>query len=78
MSERPSDRAPVPRAPTPGDVAPTTASRAVIVRELERRLLLLENAAESTFGRFTALDWVVCVIAFVVLPSLLVWWGARR
>ncbi|HEU4401845.1 MAG TPA: hypothetical protein VFT43_07045 [Candidatus Polarisedimenticolia bacterium] len=53
-------------------------THAVIVRELERRLHLLDGADETIFGRFTALDWVVCVAAFVVLPVLLFWWGAGR
>lgn len=48
----------------------------VIVRELERRLGILEGADDAAFGRFTALDWTLCVLAFAVLPLLLVWWAA--
>ena len=50
--------------------------RAVIVAELERRLRLLETADEDDFGRFTPLDWAVCLAAFVVVPLLLAVWFA--
>ncbi len=69
---------PGPAAVGPGSVAPKPAPPAgeVIVRELERRLTLLDGADEATFGHFSALDWTLCVVAFVVLPLLLVWWVA--
>ena len=46
------------------------------VRDLERRIRLLESADEEAFGAFTAIDWWICGLAFVVLPLLLVWWAA--
>ncbi|MFQ5877839.1 MAG: hypothetical protein ACE5JH_09175 [Acidobacteriota bacterium] len=55
---------------------PDDVAGRVIRRELERRLALLDAADESAFGRFTALDWMFCVVAFVILPLLLVWWAA--
>lgn len=50
--------------------------REVILAELERRLSILETAEEDSFGRFTAIDWTVCVVLFALLPLLLVWWCA--
>ncbi len=47
--------------------------REYIVRELERRIQKIEQMEESAFGRFTALDWVICVIAFVILPHAVLW-----
>jgi hypothetical protein len=47
-----------------------------VVRELERRLDALQAAEDSTFGRFTPLDWAICVAGFVALPLLLFWWAA--
>ena len=48
----------------------------VLRRELERRLAILEGANEGEFGRFTALDWAICVLFFVILPILAAWWYA--
>ena len=41
--------------------------------ELERRLEFLEQADDSVFGGFTAVDWTVCTILFFVLPLVIVW-----
>jgi hypothetical protein len=57
---------------TPLEDAPALRLR----RELERRLRLLEEADEAEFGTFTRLDWIVCTVAFFVLPLLAVWWWA--
>ncbi len=43
----------------------------VLREELERRLLFLEQANDSAFGSFTALDWLICTLLFFVLPLLL-------
>lgn len=48
----------------------------VLRGELERRLAILEGANEGEFGRFTALDWTICVLFFVILPILAAWWYA--
>lgn len=52
------------------------AAAEAIVRDLERRLSILEGTDEARFGEFGALDWTVCVLAFLVAPIILVWWGA--
>jgi len=52
------------------------AAAEAIVRDLERRLRILESADEERFGEFGALDWTVSVLAFLVAPLVLVWWGA--
>lgn len=52
------------------------AAAGTIVRELERRLAVLHDAEDASFGRFTSLDWAICVAGFVVLPLLLFWWAA--
>jgi hypothetical protein len=64
--------------PRDGQGSPVSRPQApdVIVRELERRLRILERADESVFGGFTALDWAVTVLGSVVLPLLLIWWAA--
>lgn len=56
--------------------ASASAESEVILRELERRLTILEKADEPSFGSFTAVDWILCVIFFVILPLVLAWWGA--
>ena len=50
-------------------------AHAEAVAELRRRLRILEAAGEETFGPFTAFDWTVCVVLFVVLPALLFAWA---
>jgi len=60
------------RAASAGD----GSAERVIVDEVERRLMILDTTDEDAFGRFGALDWVVCIGGFVVLPLLLVWWAA--
>ena len=45
-----------------------------MVDDLERRIVELTGADESDFGRFTTLDWILCVSGFVVLPYLLFLW----
>ena len=52
------------------------AEAEAIVRDLDRRLGILESADEERFGEFGALDWTVSVLAFLVAPLVLVWWGA--
>ena len=44
--------------------------------ELERRIEELEALQESAFGRFTAWDWLVCVIGALVVPAIAAWWFA--
>jgi len=46
----------------------------LMVDDLERRIVELTGADESDFGRFTTLDWILCVSGFVVLPYLLFLW----
>jgi hypothetical protein len=56
--------------------APAESPDTVIVRELERRIRALSTEDEATFGAFTALDWAICLVGFVVLPLVLIWWAA--
>ncbi len=42
----------------------------ILREELERRLVLLEEADESACGEFTTLDWILCTLLFFVLPLL--------
>jgi hypothetical protein len=70
-----------PRSGQDGEILPEVAARSdqrseIIRRELQRRLELLEETDDAAFGRFTALDWVVCSLLFFVLPLLIVWWAA--
>jgi hypothetical protein len=48
----------------------------VLQHELERRLRLLDDADEAEFGAFTAIDWCITLLCFLLLPILLVWFGA--
>ncbi len=61
---------------TPSGSIPQGHEIEVLRRELERRLVILENANEEEFGRFTALDWTICILFFVILPILVAWWYA--
>jgi hypothetical protein len=44
--------------------------------ELERRIAELETRDEAAFGRFTAVDWTLCIVFAVALPLLFIWWWA--
>ena len=55
------------------EARPKEAERDFLVGELERRIGILEGLDESTFGRFTPLDWVICVIVFLILPHIVLW-----
>jgi hypothetical protein len=44
--------------------------------ELGRRIEELELEAESSFGRFTAWDWLACVVGSLVVPVAALWWFA--
>jgi hypothetical protein len=55
----------------------TETSRKEIVDELERRIDELDDLEDDAVGRFTRLDWVICVIGAVVLPSLALIWFAE-
>ncbi len=61
---------------TPSGGIPQGNEAEVLRRELERRLVILEDANEEEFGRFTAFDWTICVLFFVILPILAAWWYA--
>ncbi len=45
-------------------------------RELERRIEELESHDEAEFGRFTTLDWTICIVFGFALPLLAFWWWA--
>jgi hypothetical protein len=45
-----------------------------IVDDLERRIDELEQMAEDQFGRFTTLDWFLCVAGSLLLPYLVYLW----
>jgi hypothetical protein len=49
-------------------------ARDPLVAELERRIEAIEGLDEARFGAFTPLDWVLCVLLFLVVPHLLLWW----
>ncbi len=49
---------------------------AILHRELERRLRLLEETDDAAFGEFGLLDWLVCTILFFLLPLLILVVGA--
>jgi len=61
---------------TPSGGMPQGHESEVLRRELERRLTILEGTNEEEFGPFTALDWTICVLFFVIIPILAVWWYA--
>jgi hypothetical protein len=44
--------------------------------ELERRIQALEQLDDASLGRFTAWDWLACVLGGVVGPVLALWWFA--
>jgi hypothetical protein len=44
------------------------------VAELEQRIETLERLDDATFGSFTALDWVACILGALVVPFLCVMW----
>jgi hypothetical protein len=52
------------------------AEHALLVEELERRILEIESAEDAVVGRFTAWDWLICVGGAVVAPALAMWWFA--
>ena len=50
--------------------------RELVVEELEQRIETLEALDDSQLGSFTAVDWVICVVGAVVIPTLALWWLA--
>lgn len=52
------------------------ASRALLVEELERRIVEIEALDDSQIGRFTGWDWAICVAGAVLAPALAMWWFA--
>ena len=50
--------------------------RRFLAEELERRIEEFERGADAGLGRFTPLDWIVCVIGAFLLPALaIIWWA---
>ena len=47
-----------------------------LVAELERRIRELDRLPDSAFGRFTAWDWLLCLLFAVAVPHLILWWFA--
>ena len=50
--------------------------RELVVEDLEHRIEALEALDDSALGRFTALDWVICIVGSVLIPAALLWWFA--
>ena len=49
------------------------ADRERLVEDLERRIEELEALDNSDVGSFTALDWLICIAGFVVIPAIALW-----
>ena len=47
------------------------------VSELHRRIEQLEALEHAELGRFTALDWLACVVGALAFPAALLLWFAR-
>jgi hypothetical protein len=62
-----------PPDPVPGQNPP---SRALLVEELERRIVEIEALGDAEIGGFAGWDWAICVTGAVVLPALALWWFA--
>ena len=66
--------------PTESEAEPVSTAvdgpvaRSSIVYDLERRIDELEQMAEDRFGRFTTLDWLVCVAGSLLLPYVFYLW----
>ncbi len=50
--------------------------RRFLAEELERRIAELERHDQRAFGTFTGVDWLLCVVLFVVFPALAILWAA--
>ncbi len=50
--------------------------RELLVEDLERTIEAMEALDDSALGRFTAWDWVICVVGSVLIPAVLLWWFA--
>lgn len=46
------------------------------VAELESRIRQMEELDDSSLGRFGAWDWLVTVLAGLLLPAAALWWFA--
>ncbi len=46
------------------------------VEELQQRIEQLEGQDESAFGRFSAWDWLICVLGGIAAPAVAAWWFA--
>ena len=62
-----------PQSTSGGSGAEEDRRLRILHRELERRLEYLDEADDSVFGRFTAIDWTVCTVLFFVLPLVIAW-----
>ena len=58
---------------TPGS-EPAERKHAQLVRDLERRIDVLNRASDSDVGEFTQVDWFLCVAGFMLAPYLLYLW----
>ena len=47
-----------------------------LVESLERRIDEIDSLDESSFGAFSSVDWILCVVGAVILPLLAVIWFA--
>lgn len=51
------------------------AERRFLAEELERRIRELERHDGREFGTFGGVDWLLCVVFFVVLPAVVILWA---
>jgi hypothetical protein len=65
-----------PTAPIDPATGRDQASHALLVEELERRIVEIEALDDSELGHFTRWDWVLCVAGAVVAPAVAMWWFA--
>jgi len=52
------------------------AEREFLVEELKRRIEFIESTDDAIFGRFSAFDWLVCVLGSFALPAIIAFWAA--
>jgi hypothetical protein len=46
------------------------------ISELESRIETIEALGDEELGGFTRIDWWLCIIGAVVIPTLFLWWFA--
>lgn len=56
---------------------PDPSAQEIQIEDLHRRIEIIESIDEAELGEFNRIDWALCIVGAVVIPTLVLLWVGR-